>query len=241
MLKLLTTRNLFFILKRAYKGLINLKIKENRQLKIGAFKYALRFNKLNIKSFSQAGQDKFVLTMLKKKKYGKYIEIGAFDPIDISNTYVLEKEYKWEGFSLDIDENSQQKFNQIRKNKCLCADGTKFNYENQIKKIWGDIKRIDYLQIDCEPAETTYKCLCALPLDKIRFSVITFETDYYAYGEEIRKLSRKKLIDYGYKLIASDVCNDTHPFEDWYVDPDYVDIALYKKYICSFKEGKFIC
>ena len=78
-------------------------------------------------------------------------------------------------------------------------------------------------------------------LDKVRFSVITFETDYYRFGENIRKLSREKFKQYGYQLVAADVMNDSQPFEDWYVDPDHVDISIYKKYICEFKEGKLIC
>ena len=210
-------------------------------VKIQEYKYAFNFKKSNIKSFSQAGQDKFIQTILKNKKMGKYIEIGAFDPIQISNTYILEKEFKWTGFSLDIEEKYQKKFNKIKKNKCFLADGRKFKYHDEIKRIWGDIKRVDYLQVDCEPAEISYKCLCALPLDKIRFSVITFETDYYASGGNIRKLSREKLLKYGYKLVAADVCNEGNPFEDWYVDPDYIDKSILKKYFCSFKEGRFIC
>ena len=210
-------------------------------LKEGLIYYVLRFKFSFKKSYSQAGQDKFVRTMLQDKRNGKYIEIGAFDPILISNTYLFEKEFSWEGFSLDIKKDYVRNFNLIRKNKCLLADGTNFDYLAHIQKIWGNINRIDYLQIDCEPAEITYKCLCALPLDEVRFSVITFETDLYESGERIRKLSREKFKKYGYKLIAADVCNLNNPFEDWYVDPYFIDLSIYKKYICNFKEGRFIC
>ena len=201
----------------------------------------LKNKRSKIKSFSQAGQDKFVLKMLNNKKNGKYIEIGAFDPIKISNTYILEKEYNWSGFSLDIEQKFQKRFNKIRKNKCILADATKFNYENEIRSLWGNIERIDYLQLDVDPAEITYESLCALPLDKVRFSVITFETDYYRFGENIRKLSREKFKQYGYQLVATAFMNDYQSFEDCYVDPDHVDISIYKKYICEFKEGKLIC
>ena len=203
--------------------------------------YSLRIGKSNLKSYSQAGQDKFVITMLQNKYNGKYLEIGAFEPIGLNNTFILETKYQWTGFSLDIEKRYVENFNSIRKNKCLLADGTKFNYHEQIKKIWGNIDRLDYLQVDCDPAETTYKCLCALPLDKVRFSVITFETDYYISGNKIRNLSREKLKKYGYKLVASDVCYLNNPFEDWYVDPEFVDASIFEKYICNLKEGKYIC
>jgi hypothetical protein len=195
-----------------------------------------------MENFSQAGQDKFILSILQNKKNGKYIEIGSFDPVQISNTYMLEKYFSWKGFSLDIISEYVDKFNSNRINKCICADGTTFNYDEQIQKMWGNIDRIDYLQVDCEPAENTYKCLCAVPLDKYRFSVITFETDYYTSGGgEVRRLSREKLLQNGYKLVASDVCNEGNAFEDWYVDPSYVSEEIYKKFICENKEGKDIC
>ena len=195
-----------------------------------------------MESFSQAGQDKFVLSILQNKKNGKYIEIGAFHPTAISNTYILEKDYSWEGFSLDIVNDYVDNFNSVRENKCILADGSSFNYHEQIKKIWGDIERIDYLQVDCEPAENTYKCLSAVPLDTYRFSVITFETDYYAFGPSVRDKSRKHLLSYGYELVASDVNNiGNDPFEDWYVDPTVVDRSIFEKYICNGKKGKTIC
>lgn len=195
-----------------------------------------------METFSQAGQDKFVLTMLQNKKNGKYLEIGAFHPTNISNTYLLERDYLWEGFSLDIVSEYVDNFNKVRKNKCILADGTSFDYDEYIKKIWGDIDRIDYLQVDCEPAENTYQCLTSVPMDKYRFSVITFETDYYSCGKKIRNLSREFLLDHGYLLVASDVNNvGNDPFEDWYIDPTIIDKSIFEKYICNGKIGKTVC
>ena len=48
-------------------------------------------------NFSQAYQDMFVLSMLDGKRNGYYLEIGAFDGISLSNTYLLEK--NWMGWS----------------------------------------------------------------------------------------------------------------------------------------------
>ena len=120
--------------------------------------------------------------MLQYKYNKKYLEIGAFGPIGLNNKYILETKYDWSGFSLDIEERYAKNFNLTRRNKCLLADGKDFKYHEQLKKIRGDIDMDFYLQVDCAPAETTYKCLCALPLDKVSFLVITFETDYYMSG-----------------------------------------------------------
>lgn len=44
-------------------------------------------------SKSQIGQDLNVLKFYKEKQCGYFIEIGASDGIQLSNTYLLEKEY----------------------------------------------------------------------------------------------------------------------------------------------------
>ena len=47
----------------------------------------------------QAGQDKYVLTMLKNKTNGVFLEIGSNHPIKINNSYLLESKYDWKGIS----------------------------------------------------------------------------------------------------------------------------------------------
>lgn len=46
---------------------------------------------------SQLGQDKWVLEMTNNKTNGYFVEFGATDGISLSNTYVLEKSYGWDG------------------------------------------------------------------------------------------------------------------------------------------------
>ena len=48
-------------------------------------------------SKSQLGQDLEVIKFYNNKEGGFFIEVGASDGIEISNTYLLEKEYKWKG------------------------------------------------------------------------------------------------------------------------------------------------
>jgi len=60
------------------------------------------------KSYSQAGQDKFVYALLKNKNQKEcvYLELGANRPIKINNTYNLEL-LGWKGLSIDICCNSK--------------------------------------------------------------------------------------------------------------------------------------
>jgi FkbM family methyltransferase len=48
-------------------------------------------------SHSQIWQDLFVLTELDFKKNGYYVEFGATNGVDLSNTYLLEKSFGWNG------------------------------------------------------------------------------------------------------------------------------------------------
>jgi FkbM family methyltransferase len=48
-------------------------------------------------SKSQIAQDLFVLSQLGFKKNGYFIEFGATNGIDLSNTYLLEKKFDWKG------------------------------------------------------------------------------------------------------------------------------------------------
>ena len=53
----------------------------------------------------QAGQDKFVINILKEKCNGFFLEIGSNDPIEINNSYILEKKYNWKGIMIEYDKN----------------------------------------------------------------------------------------------------------------------------------------
>ncbi len=50
-----------------------------------------------VKSKSQIFQDLFVLYCLKKKMNGFFVEFGSTDGINLSNTFLLEKQYHWKG------------------------------------------------------------------------------------------------------------------------------------------------
>jgi FkbM family methyltransferase len=49
------------------------------------------------KSTSQLRQDLFVLRELGFKRHGFFVEFGATNGVDLSNTHLLEKEYGWRG------------------------------------------------------------------------------------------------------------------------------------------------
>jgi len=184
--------------------------------------------------YSESRQDEFVRHMM-NGKVGTYLEIGAWHPIDTNNTYRLEQD-GWTGTSIEIDPQWKNPWKHYRKNPLIIADATTYGYE--------ELDHIDYLQLDVEPASQTFATLEKLFKLKTTYSVITYETD--AYGDPAYKRtgdtsraayvqpSRDLILSKGYILAVPDVrCKGGRggPFEDWYINPKFVDAELIKTWI----------
>ena len=177
-------------------------------------------------NYSQALQDIFVLTMLNGKENGTYVEIGGAHPININNTYLLEKTFGWSGISFEINQDLAKFYNTKRNNKCICTDATQVNY-SEVFEDNNLPNQIDYLQIDIDPSFQSLASLKKIDLKNYRFSVITFETDAYQGSTAVLEQSRSILQGNGYQLVASNVKNCGHAFEDWYVDPNTVTTDMW--------------
>lgn len=174
-------------------------------------------------SFSQSGQESFVLSMLDGLRGGFFIEIGAFDSKELSNTYLLESVFKWKGIAFEIDKKRSREYNRNRVNLCVRGDATIVDY----KKCFTDFGApsvIDYLQVDIEPAKQSLTALKRIPFDSYSFKVITFEHDLYADKEniDIQTQALEFLESFGYQRVALNVKNNGLPYEDWYVHPAFV-------------------
>lgn len=178
-------------------------------------------------NYSQSMQDMFVLSVLDGKRNGVYVEIGADKPRVINNSYLLESQYDWSGVSFEIESDKVDYFNTIRKNKCICADATKFDYKSLFDERKYP-KQIDYLQLDCDPPQITLECLKKLPLEDYRFSVITFETDLYAGGQEVQIEHWQILSSLGYQRVVKNIKNNENPYEDWWIDPLIIPKKIWK-------------
>jgi len=169
-------------------------------------------------SFSANQQDVAVRTIFGNKIGGTYIEIGSQDPIKNSNTFILERDLGWKGLSFEIDRENAYFFNRSRKNPCVLGDATKHDYAALLSQH--DMPhRIDYLQVDIDPAQASLAALLSLPLDTHRFSFITFEHDGYSSESSVESEQRALLISKGYELVAKNVMASGQPFEDWWIDP----------------------
>jgi hypothetical protein len=190
--------------------------------------------------FSQACQDKFILNILNEKRNGFFLEIGSYHPIEINNTYTLEKNYNWKGIMVEYDSYFLDLYKEYRPNSIhIIDDATKIDYKN-IFEINNMPIEMDYLQIDLEVNNrstlTTLEILDNDIFDKYKFAIVTFEHDIYTGNYfDTREKSRQIFNKRGYFCVFEDIgiCsnNEIFAFEDWYVHPDLVDMEYINKLI----------
>lgn len=199
------------------------------------------------RSYSQVMQDMFVLTALRGKRKGTYLEIGSADPTFGSNTKLLEL-MDWTGISIDYSTPFANQFNESRVNKCLNLDAVWTDYRALLNKhysyvqdSWQGKMVIDYLSLDIDPARNTLEVLYKLPLNEVIFNTITFEHDAYQAGDEIRTAQRQYLEKHGYRLVGRSIKHNLQEsFEDWWIHESVItrDSEWCKRLFEMFSESR---
>lgn len=71
-------------------------------------------------ALSQLGQDKYVIKdIYKNKRGGFFVDVGASHGLKLSNTYLLEKDFGWNGICIEPNPNFFKKLVKNRKARCL--------------------------------------------------------------------------------------------------------------------------
>jgi|ERR1044072_315150 hypothetical protein len=176
--------------------------------------------------YSQAGQDRFVMSLIKNPTLQPYfLDIGCHLPRHLNNTLLLE-ENGWFGLSLDILDFHKEWT--VRKCPFIQADALTFDYK-RILEHYGINNVVDYLNVDIEGEGLRFKALEQVFKSGYDFKIITIEHDRYrGYAESEVKPQRDFLIDRGYECICEDVCASGNPFEDWWVNPKFFEANEYQ-------------
>ena len=100
------------------------------------FKYNFYFIKnynliKNSNNFSQEGEDIFLIDFFKDRLNGFYIDVGAFHPYRINNTYLLYKK-GFRGINIDISATSIDFFNFARPDDVNLNIGASDKFEDKI-------------------------------------------------------------------------------------------------------------
>lgn len=177
-------------------------------------------NPLNGKSEAQAAQDLFALEICSNKTY---IEIGGNHPRRINNTFNLDVNYGWKGFSVELIEKWSGAWNKSnRNNTCYFQDAITFDYLKALNEQ-GMSTQVGYLSCDIEPPNNTFAALKRVIGQGIEFECITFEHDWYNFPDtNFNEQATQFLNKHGYKVAVSNVfCKKPWlPYETWYVRED---------------------
>ena len=201
-----------------------------------------------MKSYSQAGQDKFARAICAKCIVDPmtYLDVGCHDGLTNSNSRALDAE-KWIGVGVDI-QNFAESWKQRPRCHFVHADAVKLNYNKLITDNLWDTNQpllVDYLSLDVD--ENTTRTLMRILESDFVFRCITIEHDLYRLGPTPRDIQRNLLTNRGYLLVCGDVVVEPGPgvpvggpFEDWWVHSKAGDLDLAKQYACNGKIGRLI-
>jgi hypothetical protein len=180
---------------------------------------------LNSKRRSQAFQEFFAYSI--GGENGTYIEIGAYKPVTKNNTFALETDVGWRGFSLELNTKWKQSWDECkeRSNSICWADAITFDYVAELKRR-GMPNRVNYLSCDIEPPDNTLRALQRVIEQGVEFDCITFEHDKANPATkdlpDHDPLVREYLTKRGYKVAVYDVYAGVpdYLFETWFVRDD---------------------
>jgi hypothetical protein len=203
--------------------------------------FKLIINKKKL-SKSQIFQDLFAYFFSNCKKKGTFIEIGGGNGVDLSNSYILEKKFKWRGVICEPD--SRLHSNILAKRKCfletkpvsssvnkniyfyfkgLYDSYARLSYGPSAKKLKSISlnnlikkyqlgKNIDYISIDTEGNELDI--IKNFNFNKYNVKIFTIEHNFKKKKRErIYKILKKNNYQRVFKYISY--------MDDWYIKKNY--------------------
>lgn len=199
---------------------------------------------ISTRYYSQAGQDRWVAETFRHRKRGFFLDIGAFDGVNISNTYYLEK-LGWDGICVEPNPDIFARLTRNRKVKCMrCAiysenkmirfhragagSGISPNGEIKIQaytlrtlfEICQVPEVIDYISLDVEGMED--EVLKGFPFDTHAVALWTIEHNYAKDNGKLKQRIRDIMLSNGYVVVVDNVYCGIDPFEDWWVNEELV-------------------
>lgn len=134
-------------------------------------------------SNSQLGQDLWVSEMSRNKRNGYFVEVGAFDGIQLSNTYLLEKNFGWSGVCIEPHPKFYEQLTKYR--TCKTSNLAVYSKSGQKLKFTLDNFLSGVTQHFNEPER-----------DKDRFSKPIIEVSTITLTDLLDKMGAPKKIDY---------------------------------------------
>ena len=144
-----------------------------------------RKNILEGQSKAQNYQDIFVLLATKFKKNGFFVEFGATNGVDLSNTYLLEKSYGWKGI---LAEPAKVWHDELYKNRNVSID------LSCVWKVSNDI--VNFNMADTAEYSTISEFSDSDHHYKKRKNGVTYDVETISLNDLLKKYDAPKKIDY---------------------------------------------
>jgi hypothetical protein len=201
------------------------------------FNFILKNHK---KSNSQIFQDLFVLYYTKSKKNGFFIEIGGGNGFDLSNTYLLEKKFKWTGIICEPNKVLQKNISNLRSAKLIkepitrrCLKNINFYenidpYQSSIIKInnFKEVVKINSLSLNYLLKDfKNNKAIDYISIDTEgneveilrNFNFKKFKVKIFTIEHNFNKINRKKILRIMKKNKYKRVHQNISYMDDWYI------------------------
>jgi len=157
------------------------------------------------KTFSEYGQDNWVINQHRSKRNGFFVDVGCIHPLVKSNTALLDNHYNWRGMCVgthDVESFNKRIYGKLdwsfRKNTTFIYDNPiQVDYEYVLESL-GCRNCIDYLSIGLDLTPNTSHFIDIFPFDRFSVSLITIEMNL----EDMDELGTK-IVDLGYSLIKT--------------------------------------
>lgn len=136
-------------------------------------------------SKSQIKQDLFVLSELGFKHNGYFVEFGATNGVDLSNTYLLEKKFGWLGI---VAEPLKSKYGELIRNR---------NCHIEEKCVWrssGEL--LKFLEANDQDYSTIFEYHDKDLHHQIRKNGLVSEVETISLNDLLEKYNAPRLIDY---------------------------------------------
>lgn len=199
--------------------------------------------------YSQAGQDQWVVDILGDRS-GYFVDVGAYDGIQTSNTYALEREFGWDGVCIEASPAvaaacaSNRRCHTVAKavadhEGVVWLSGDRVVEQGGIQvpcatltEVLRSVRApviIDYMSLDIEGGELL--ALQGLDLDVYTVLLMTVEHNLYVDGPVRKDAIYEHLVIHDYVRVVDNArCLDRdHPvyygveYEDWYAHPSVVN------------------
>lgn len=155
-------------------------------------------------SNSQLGQELEVIKFYNNKERGFFIEIGASDGLELSNTYLLETKYKWKGICC---EPIPKKFEKLVKNRpnSICYKEAVYNQSglilafdisNSYDLLSGISDHIDKYKLTVDKDKTTFHVETISLLDVLEKSNAPSFIEYMSLDTEGSEFEILKNFDF---------------------------------------------